>query len=254
VSSTLTDSTRNFMRIVAYTLCWNEEKMLPFYLRHYEKFCDSIIIYDNISTDSSVELAQKHPKVEVRKYGTTEIDERAYLKIKNNAYKEERGKSDFVIVGDMDEFLYAPDIMRLFEKAKRQRSAIICTDGYEMVGDKFPVDDGRQIWEIVDTGVQSGVFSKRICFSPEIDICFTAGCHHCNPRGKNVKVSSVHASMLHYRWLGVEYVMERYSVYRQRLSEYNRLHKYCDEYNRDKDEVKKIYKSKSSMAVKVVGV
>lgn len=242
------------MRIVAYTLCWNEERMLPFYLRHYEKFCDRIVIYDNMSTDSSVVLARKHPKVEIRQYGTDQIDERAYLEVKNNAYKEERGKADFVIVGDMDEFFYAPDVPALLERAKRQRSAVICTDGYEMVGDGFPADDGRQIWEIVGTGVPSGSFSKRVCFSPEIDICFAAGCHHCYPRGKNVRTSSSHAFLLHYRWLGVKYVTERYSAYRRRLSEYNRLNNYCDEYDKNEDEVGEVYKSLSGMVEKVIGV
>ena len=240
------------MRVVAYTLCWNEEKMIPFYLRHYERFCDKIIIYDNMSTDSSVTLAKKHPKVEVRQYGSAEIDERAYLEIKNNAYKEERGKADFVIVGDMDEFLYAPDLGGLFVRAKRQRAAIICTEGYEMVSDEFPVDDGRQIWEVVDSGVPSGAFSKRVCFSPEVDICFVAGCHHCYPRGKNVKISSVHAFLLHYRWLGVKYITERYSVYRQRLSEYNRLNNFGVEYDKGEVEIRKTYDDLSSKAEKII--
>ena len=30
------------MKIWAYAICWNEEKILPYYLRHYEKFCDKI--------------------------------------------------------------------------------------------------------------------------------------------------------------------------------------------------------------------
>ena len=48
--------------------------------------------------------------------------------------------------------------------------------------------------------------------------------------------------------------MERYSVYRQRLSEYNRLNNYCDEYNRNEDEVGKVYKSLSGMVERVIRV
>lgn len=242
------------MKIVAYTLCWNEERILPFYLRHYEKFCDTIIIYDNKSHDSSVKLARQHPKVEVREYGNVEIDERMYLEIKNKAYQEQRGKADFVIVGDMDEFLYAPDIVALLEKASRQGSAIICTDGYEMVNDGFPKDDGRQIWEIVDRGVQADAFSKRVCFSPEIDINFSAGCHHCYPRGKNLRVSSLHAALLHYKWMGIDYVAKKYAAYRKRLSGYNRVMEFGGEYDWGMEEIEKRYKFLNESAGKVIGV
>ena len=62
----------------------------------------------------------------------------------------------------------------------------------------------------------------------------------------------MHASVLHYRWLGVKYVTERYSVYKERLSEYNRLNNYCDEYNRNEDDVEDVYESLKSMAVQVI--
>mgnify|MGYP000701398893 CR=1 FL=1 len=37
------------MKIWAYAVIWNEEKMLDFYLRHYSKFCDKIVFFDNES-------------------------------------------------------------------------------------------------------------------------------------------------------------------------------------------------------------
>ena len=44
------------MRIYAYAICWNEEIMLPYYLHHYEKFVEKIIIYDNNSKSKLINL------------------------------------------------------------------------------------------------------------------------------------------------------------------------------------------------------
>ena len=106
------------MKVWAYVICWNEEVMLPYYLRHYEIFCDKIIIYDNMSTDRSQEIIKAHPKCELRLYDSKgEVRDDLYLKIKNHAWKEARGQGiDYVIVGDTDEFLYHPNILKIFER------------------------------------------------------------------------------------------------------------------------------------------
>ena len=210
------------MRIVAYTICWNEERMLPFYLRHYGKFCDKMVVYDNQSTDSSRDVVRAFPNTELREFDSGGvIDERLYLGIKNEAYKEERGKADFVIVGDVDEFLYSVDILLILHKMKRKKETVLTTQGVEMVADVFPVDDGRQIWQIVIQGVQDNNFSKRICFSPDVDINYYFGAHRCYPAGK-VRMSNVCVYVLHYKWMGQKYVQERYVAYRSRASEWNK--------------------------------
>ena len=212
------------MRVVAYTICWNEERMLPFYLRHYSRFCDKIVVYDNRSTDSSRDIVKNFPNTEVRDFDSGEvIDEMLYLGIKNEAYKEEREKADFVIVGDVDEFLYAPEILSVLAGIKRKKETILTTQGVEMVSDSFPEDDGRHIWQSADKGVLCWAFSKRICFSPEIDINYLAGAHKCCPSGR-VRMSNVFAYMLHFKWLGKEHVYDRYYAYRKRASDWNREH------------------------------
>ena len=50
----------NFMKVWAYVIAWNEELMLPYYLRHYSTFCDKIIVYDNMSTDSTRMIAESY--------------------------------------------------------------------------------------------------------------------------------------------------------------------------------------------------
>ena len=45
-------------RISVYSICWNEAKLLPFFLNHYAKFASKITIYDNESNDGSVEVVK----------------------------------------------------------------------------------------------------------------------------------------------------------------------------------------------------
>jgi hypothetical protein len=40
--------------------------MLPYYLRHYERFCEQIVVYDNASDDGSQEIVVSHPLCDLR--------------------------------------------------------------------------------------------------------------------------------------------------------------------------------------------
>ena len=46
-----------------YALCWNEEKMLPHFFRHYDALVDRYFIFDNASSDRSREMLEAHPRV-----------------------------------------------------------------------------------------------------------------------------------------------------------------------------------------------
>ena len=39
-----------------FTMSWNEERMLPFFFRHYDRFIDRYIVYDDGSTDRTPRL------------------------------------------------------------------------------------------------------------------------------------------------------------------------------------------------------
>ena len=55
------------MRIDLYALCWNDADMLGFFFRHYDRFVQRYVVYDNASTDHSLEILHANPKVEVRR-------------------------------------------------------------------------------------------------------------------------------------------------------------------------------------------
>lgn len=52
-------------RIHVYTICWNEERFLPYFLRHYGAFAEEITVFDNGSDDNSVAIARAFPNTRV---------------------------------------------------------------------------------------------------------------------------------------------------------------------------------------------
>ena len=102
---------KNF-KIHLYSICYNEQVMLPHFIDHYSSFCDKLFIYDNFSTDLSSDICKNNAKVEFLNFETGgEIRDDIYLTIKNNVWKRSRGEADFVIVCDVDEFLYHDNLI-----------------------------------------------------------------------------------------------------------------------------------------------
>ena len=88
------------MTIDVFSLCYNEEIILPYFLNHYKKFVRNFTIYDNMSTDNSVNIMNEYG-VNVIPYDTQgKMDESTYLNIKNTCCKG--SDADWVIVCDMD--------------------------------------------------------------------------------------------------------------------------------------------------------
>src|SRR6516165_10860911 len=122
------------MVIHLYALAWNEEVIMPYFLRYYSDFCDKIVIYDNESTDKTVEIVNSFPNTEIRSWNSNnQIDDHLYLRVKNNCYKESRGIADWVIVGDADEFLFHPNLKERLEYYKEAGITLPKVTGYDMV-------------------------------------------------------------------------------------------------------------------------
>src|SRR3990167_4792623 len=91
------------MRINVFSIMYNEEFMLPHFLKHYEKFADRIFIIDDHSTDRTAEIAKAHPKVEYSVYEHEGLNEQEFNDTFYKFYKA--NPSDWAVVVDCDEFL-----------------------------------------------------------------------------------------------------------------------------------------------------
>ncbi len=50
------------MQVDLYTITWNEERLLPFFLDHYEPWIDRFIVFDDQSDDGRPSGSRGIPK------------------------------------------------------------------------------------------------------------------------------------------------------------------------------------------------
>lgn len=193
------------MKILVFSLTFNNADILPFWLRHYSTFADEISVWDDHSTDTTRRILSANPKVILRDWPhRTGIDEDAFLAHWQEWYPKARGHFDWVMIVDPDEFIHANYIKTVLQYEADKGTEVIKPSGYNMVGDGIPLDDGRQIYDINPMGVAAPVYSKPVIFRPQIAINWIRGKHdleHCKP----IVNAEAGFKLLHYRYLGADY-------------------------------------------------
>jgi hypothetical protein len=214
------------MRIDLYARCWNEADMLPFFFSHYDKLVQRYIIYDHASTDNSHEILRLNPKVELRampRYSDPESRLGSSIALEETCWTESRGIADWVIVTDVDEHLYHPDLYHYLAQCRAQGVTIIPALGYQMLSEQFPKQK-TLLCQSLTRGACDAVYSKLNIFSPnEIDaVNFRPGRHSAAPTGRVVLPARDELLLLHYRYLEFERVRKRYAqlLTRQRRTDF----------------------------------
>lgn len=238
-----------------YAVCWNEEKMLPFMFDYYKRFVEFFTIYDNCSDDNS-EAIIKSNHAKIVKFKSEGFDDAIHQKIKDNCWKRSRGKADFVIVCDIDEFLYHPDMKGFLQEALNNRDSIFETSCFDMYSQDFPKYDGsRLITEQVCQGVRHEYNDKPILFDPHriVEIIYEVGAHRAYPLGI-VKRNRSNGSLkiLHYKYLSLEHVVNRMKSYLIRLSDANKKQGWGEEYQKNEDCIKKDFYEKFSQCRSII--
>lgn len=221
------------MNIHAHILAWNEEKILPYTLDYYSNICSKIFIYDNMSTDDSDEIYKKYPKVNVIKWDSgNEINEINYIKIKSDAYKNysRDDNVDWVIVCDCDEFLYHENLIDKLKEYKLKGVTVPKIDGHDMVSETFPEYDGILLTDKIKIGSDTyGPMCKNIIFDPKLDVNYGIGGHSFSSKDA-VYSDTADLKLLHYKFLGKDYVKKIYISRAKRLSNFNKQNKFGEHY------------------------
>jgi glycosyltransferase involved in cell wall biosynthesis len=209
----------------------NEEKILPFFLDYYQNCIgvNKIILYDGNSTDNTIKIAQENPLVELVIQDHEKCDERDLMWVRNESWKKIRNEYDWIIVCDVDEFLYHPEFRKKLEEYTSKGVTIPLVEGFDMISDEFPkFKKGSFLPDLIKTGTKDSVFlNKNIIFnSKEIDINYQFGCHSCQPIGNIVWSDKWDFKLLHYKWLSYEYVVKKTSYQYNRLSDYSLINNF----------------------------
>jgi hypothetical protein len=239
-----------------YCLCWNEERMLPFFFRHYDALVARYFIFDNGSTDRSLALMAQHPKVTLgqfrAKQGSVIGEASAFYE---TVWHSSRGIADWIFIVNIDEFLHHPHGTAYFKLCTRQGITAIPATGYEMVAPAFPNQEAGLSDTVVD-GVRSTPMDKLCAFRPHAisRLNFGAGRHNAEPRGHVVYPAIPELKLLHYKYLGGAYVVDRYAELRARIPEIDRKRGWAQHYFQTPESLLETHRKLTAKAALVPGL
>jgi glycosyltransferase involved in cell wall biosynthesis len=211
------------VKIDLYAHCWNEERIIPFFLRHYEPLVERMVIFDNGSTDRSRELFQQSAKVELRHFDSGDSFNLMNLVEASRCWKESRGCADWVIIADIDEFIYHPSLRDYLGQCQKDDVTILHPIGMGMVSADFP-DQASDLTNAVRRGVPQPWMDKSAVFNPDAidEINYEVGRHAASPTGRAAFPPAREVKLLHYKNLGLDYLVARTSEMRGRKTAMDR--------------------------------
>lgn len=240
---------RSGPRVHLYATCWNEIRLLGFFFRHYDSIVQKYVIFDEGSTDGSVDFLRGHPKVELRRLVRNEqesfvISERQLF---NNCWKESRGfrggpVADWVIICNIDEHLVHPHLCGYLSECLNAGITAIPALGYQMLAENFPQSD-EHLCKTQKNGLTDPTDCKLIVFSPTAlqEINYSDGGHSAQPVGRVVLPARDELMLQNYQILGIDYTLERFAELRSGLGTLDHARNWGFHYGWTREDLEKLF-------------
>jgi hypothetical protein len=153
------------------------------------------------------------------------------------------------------EFLYSEDLRQTVEELKEQGVSLVKPEGYNMYSESYPAFlPDNPITKQVTRGIRTSKFDKCILFDPHavVEINFEPGAHVCHPLGRIKSIAQGEVKLLHYKYLGVNWLIARSRQYAQRLSQDNIDNGLGVEYLEKEETLKKEFATNFQQSVPVI--
>lgn len=242
-------------KIVLYTLTYNESDIVEYFVDYCLNLgVEKAVVYDNESTDDTVQKLSRYPWIEIRKFHTDGMTDDIHAIIKNNCWKEQRGKGTWCVVCDFDEWLYSKDIDYVIDKMERNNCSVLGTKWYAICNDSTPpYESGKLLHEqstkfyLQDVNRNYPDLGKFMLINPDMieDMGWSVGNHICNPRGNFKLYVAPHseAFTIHLnKGFSEDYFVEKRKKMALRLSALNKMKGYCYEYSFPEEQNRQEYK------------
>ena len=235
--------------ITVHVITYNEEIMIEFFINHYrERFpnCE-INIYDNYSTDRTVEIGKQY-NCNIIMYDTNnELNDDKYLEIKNNVWKN--SKTDWVVVCDCDELIEITETQLRLEES--QLTNIIKPIGYSLMNNDELIDLTNMKY-----GFRDNIFDKCTLFNKKYikEINYSPGAHSCYPstHSGEIKYNTNIYRLLHYKYLSPTYTINRHKMFGNRLSNKNKINKWGIQYTFPTEKIIQMYNDNKEHLIKLL--
>lgn len=202
--------------ITLFTMAYNEEVFLQYMIDHYRSRFPNchIVLYDNESTDDTKKIALSN-NCEVRLFETgNKVDDLKITDLKNSCWKT--ANTDWVLVCDIDELLNITE--QQLKDEEKLGNTIIRSEGWNMVNMEDNYDFAN-----IKHGTRVSQYDKYYLFNKKHikQINYTAGCHNASPVGVK-KLSDNIYKLWHYKCINPDYLVKRFKVTAERLSDVNK--------------------------------
>jgi len=201
----------NIMNINIFLLCYNENALLQHKIKHYNtQFPSGVItIYDNESTDNSVEIAKALGCHVISFNSNNILDEPLLTHIRNNCWKSIT--DGVIIIADMDEYICITEAELIAEI--NMGTTILTIVGINMIGESQTADlsdiDLQNIRKYIEDD-QISPESKNLCFfrNSITEMNYHVGAHDCDPEGI-IQYSINTYYNKHMAYLGIPFITNK---------------------------------------------
>ena len=236
-------------------LCFNEMDILPFVEQYWRRIATKVVVYDNGSTDGSLEYLSKLPYVEVRHFETEGQNDPYQKQLKELAYKEFRDFYDIIIISDMDEVFYFENLEKELDKMINGNYDAMLLPLYSLCEDKKPeYEEGKLLHQLCHKFYKQGMnhmggfqnYTKISIFNTNtvIFLSMSVGQHFVNTIPTQNFMIAEDAFGLHLdKGFGLDYKFNIRQKMNENLSKTNKQCGMCIEYSKDYKSLKEEYEN-----------
>lgn len=254
-------------KIVLCTLTYNEEDTVEYAVDYWKNLgITKAIVYDNFSTDSTVEKLKSYGDwIEIRYFKTDGMSDIHQAQIKNGIINEFLGKDVWLLVCDFDEWLYSKDIDGLIDNMEEGGYSVLGTQWYAICNDSTPPKQNGVLLhkqstkfykQYINHMPQFKDLGKFMLINPRkiLTMNWSVGNHLCNPIGdfKLYIASPDEAVAIHLnKGLSEQYFVDKRKRMGERLSQLNKRYGMGVEYLKSEEATREEYRQYQANSIDI---